>query len=27
VAVEELICWRGILNKAIAKLDRKIKEF
>jgi hypothetical protein len=26
-AVEELICWRGILNKAIAKLGRKIKEF
>jgi len=27
VAVEELICWRGILNKAIAKLGGKIKEF
>jgi len=25
--MEELICWRGILNKAIAKLDCKIKEF
>jgi len=25
--MEELICWRGILNKAIAKLGGKIKEF